>query len=316
MRNGMIRRGAMAGLFLATLSCQFCLAQEHKAINLSPARGLPFSDGVIAGNTMYVAGQEGFEASVDVVRGVAGHAAYRDVESKADTMIRSVRGAEDIGDELRRIDRAHPAVAVVEAAVPALVKRAQAWKARAGQKFEYTGAIGRARASLDDAERERRIDTRSHEAARGSSVMTFVMWALVVVTAVLIASWLVSELSRRGGDAELGFDPDAGDRVQAASAAIIERPLGDADELATARRLVAKRVAASRGRPLPARMRRLVGVLARKGYPPGLAFRLVRDAMAERDESAEFAGQVDVDSLAEAVDSADASARGSGDGET
>ena len=34
-------------------------AQEHKAINLSPARGLPFSDGIIAGNTLYVAGQEG-----------------------------------------------------------------------------------------------------------------------------------------------------------------------------------------------------------------------------------------------------------------
>ena len=34
-------------------------AQERKAINLSPARGLPFSDGIIAGNTLYVAGQEG-----------------------------------------------------------------------------------------------------------------------------------------------------------------------------------------------------------------------------------------------------------------
>lgn len=34
-------------------------AQEHKAINLSSARGLPFSDGIIAGNTLYVAGQEG-----------------------------------------------------------------------------------------------------------------------------------------------------------------------------------------------------------------------------------------------------------------
>jgi len=34
-------------------------AQERKAINLSPARGLPFSDAVIAGNTLYIAGQEG-----------------------------------------------------------------------------------------------------------------------------------------------------------------------------------------------------------------------------------------------------------------
>jgi 2-iminobutanoate/2-iminopropanoate deaminase len=50
----------MLCLFLtALLSGQFCFSQEHKAINLSSARGLPFSDGIIAGNTMYVAGQEG-----------------------------------------------------------------------------------------------------------------------------------------------------------------------------------------------------------------------------------------------------------------
>jgi 2-iminobutanoate/2-iminopropanoate deaminase len=35
------------------------LAQEHKVINLAPARGLPFNDGVMAGNTLYLAGQEG-----------------------------------------------------------------------------------------------------------------------------------------------------------------------------------------------------------------------------------------------------------------
>jgi 2-iminobutanoate/2-iminopropanoate deaminase len=33
--------------------------QERKAINLSPAGGLPFSDGIVAGNTLYIAGQEG-----------------------------------------------------------------------------------------------------------------------------------------------------------------------------------------------------------------------------------------------------------------
>ncbi|HLZ41449.1 MAG TPA: RidA family protein [Candidatus Sulfotelmatobacter sp.] len=34
-------------------------AQEHKAINLGSASGLPFSDGIVAGNTLYIAGQEG-----------------------------------------------------------------------------------------------------------------------------------------------------------------------------------------------------------------------------------------------------------------
>jgi regulatory protein len=31
--------------------------------------------------------------------------------------------------------------------------------------------------------------------------------------------------------------------------------------------------------PVPARMRRLAGVLARKGYSPGLAYRVVREAL-------------------------------------
>jgi 2-iminobutanoate/2-iminopropanoate deaminase len=43
--------------------------QERKAVNLSPARGLPFSDGIVAGNTLYVAGQEGTDASDKLVAG-------------------------------------------------------------------------------------------------------------------------------------------------------------------------------------------------------------------------------------------------------
>jgi hypothetical protein len=91
----------------------------------------------------------------------------------------------------------------------------------------------RAGGELGEAERDRQMfDTRAHEDAGGSSLMTFVMWGLVVVAAVLIASWLASELSRYGGDAELPPEAEVHDRMQAASAAIIERPLGDADELA------------------------------------------------------------------------------------
>ena len=48
------------------------LAQERKAINLSPARGLPFSDGIVAGNTLYVAGQEGTDASDKLAAGGVG----------------------------------------------------------------------------------------------------------------------------------------------------------------------------------------------------------------------------------------------------
>ncbi len=60
--------------------------------------------------------------------------------------------------------------------------------------------------------------------------------------------------------------------------------LGPQDELATAQRLVAKRVAASRGKPIPVRARQLMGMLARKGYPAGLAAQVVREAL-EEDQS-------------------------------
>ena len=59
-------------------------------------------------------------------------------------------------------------------------------------------------------------------------------------------------------------------------------------EAATARQLVERKLASTRGRPPEARARQAAGMLARKGYPPGLAFRLIREAMqregAELDE--------------------------------
>ena len=86
---------------------------------------------------------------------------------------------------------------------------------------------------LDEAERERRamIDARERDGG-GSPLVTTMMWGLIIVVAVLIGFWLVSELSRYGGDAEL--EPEAGNRgpSEAVRAAVIERPLGDADELA------------------------------------------------------------------------------------
>jgi len=53
---------------------------------------------------------------------------------------------------------------------------------------------------------------------------------------------------------------------------------GESEELA-ARRLVERRLPSTRGMDPTARVRRLVGMLARKGYPSGLAYRVVRDAV-------------------------------------
>ena len=50
-------------------------------------------------------------------------------------------------------------------------------------------------------------------------------------------------------------------------------------ELATARELAGRRLAATRGQPLVTRVRRLTAMLARKGYPAGLAYRVVREAL-------------------------------------
>jgi regulatory protein len=84
----------------------------------------------------------------------------------------------------------------------------------------------------------------------------------------------------------------------------IKAALGDLSpdtELATARELVARRLPATAGMPAPARMRRLAGVLARKGYNPGMAYRVVREAL----ESEAAGGSVpvyDVEDLPEPVD--------------
>lgn len=54
-------------------------------------------------------------------------------------------------------------------------------------------------------------------------------------------------------------------------------------ELATARALVCRRARSMSGLEPAVRARRLVGLLARKGYDPGIAHRVVRETVAELD---------------------------------
>jgi len=84
----------------------------------------------------------------------------------------------------------------------------------------------------------------------------------------------------------------------------IESALSQLDpeqEVATARELIERRLPATAGMPVPARMRRLTGVLARKGYPPGLAYRVVREALEQETADASAAG-FDLALLAEPAD--------------
>lgn len=84
----------------------------------------------------------------------------------------------------------------------------------------------------------RRIDTREYEErerASGdggvSSVMTMFMWGLIAVAVGLMVFWFASEIGKGDPDVALPAE-DADAAVKAATAAIIDKPLGDADELA------------------------------------------------------------------------------------
>jgi regulatory protein len=61
-------------------------------------------------------------------------------------------------------------------------------------------------------------------------------------------------------------------------------------EEATARELVARKLRSTRGLDRDKRLRRLAGMLARKGYPEGMALRVVRQALEEEGEETEFLG--------------------------
>jgi regulatory protein len=76
---------------------------------------------------------------------------------------------------------------------------------------------------------------------------------------------LAHELRRRGVDSAL---------VEEAVA-----ELAPEQEETAARALVARRLPSTRGLDAATRTRRLAGMLARKGYPAGLSFRVVREAL-------------------------------------
>jgi regulatory protein len=82
-------------------------------------------------------------------------------------------------------------------------------------------------------------------------------------------------------------------RTKGVDAALIDEAVGRLDseqEETTARELVARRLRTTRGLDRDKRIRRLAGMLARKGYPEGLALRVVRQALEEEGEDTEFLG--------------------------
>ncbi|WP_229865291.1 recombination regulator RecX [Streptomyces naganishii] len=80
-------------------------------------------------------------------------------------------------------------------------------------------------------------------------------------------------------------------RTKGVDAALIDEAVGQLDpeqEEATARELVARKLRSTRGLDRDKRIRRLAGMLARKGYSEGLALRVVRQALEEEGEDTDF----------------------------
>lgn len=130
------------------------------------------------------------------------------------------------------------------------------------------------RAQLADALRKRGVP---EEAAR--TVLERFSEAGLIDDEAFAAAWVSSRhhgrgLARRALAQELRHRGVEEETVQEAVA-----QLDPEQEVETARGLVARKLAATRGADPRTRMRRLVGMLARKGYPAGLAFRVVREAL-------------------------------------
>lgn len=140
----------------------------------------------------------------------------------------------------------------------------------------------RTRAQLADALRKRGVpdETADEVLSRFEDVG-------LIDDAAFARAWVESRhysrgLAGRALSAELKQRGVAADEIRAA----IDEQLGPDAEVSAARRLVDRKLASTRGLPPEQRTRRLAGMLARKGYPAGLAFRVIREALETEGESA------------------------------
>jgi regulatory protein len=140
----------------------------------------------------------------------------------------------------------------------------------------------RTRAQLADALRKRGIpdETADEVLSRFEDVG-------LIDDAAFARAWVESRhysrgLAGRALSAELKQRGVAAEEIRAA----IEERLGPEAEIDAARRLVDRKLQSTRGLPPEQRTRRLAGLLARKGYPAGLAFRVIREALESEGEVA------------------------------
>lgn len=134
----------------------------------------------------------------------------------------------------------------------------------------------RSRAQLEEVLRRRDVPPET-----GESVLDRLAEVGLVDDATFARAWVDSRhagrgLARRALSHELRARGISDDIVENAVA-----PIDFDQEEATARRLLARRLPATAGLPEEVRVRRLTGLLARKGYPPGMAQKIIRESLAE-----------------------------------
>jgi regulatory protein len=155
-------------------------------------------------------------------------------------------------------------------------------------------AAPRTRAQLDQALRRRQVPQQAADA-----VLDRLARAGLINDTVFAKAWVESRhhgrgLARRALTAELRQRGVGEETVRDAIAELTPE-----QEEAAARRLVTAKLAATRGRPLDTRVRRLMGLLARKGYPPGMAYRVVREALEQEKTDTGDSG-MDIEAIIDA----------------
>lgn len=188
---------------------------------------------------------------------------------------RSQRGGSRRGDRLDagRVGGPNAAVAAADTDDPQTVARLIC--------LRLLAAAPRTRAQLAAALRRRGVPEEAAETVLGRFAEVG-----LIDDAMFARAWVDSRhhgrgLAGRALRAELRQRGVGQDDIQAALS-----DLDPVQEAATARELVERRLPGTAGLATPARMRKLAGVLARKGYSPGLAYRVVREALEDERERA------------------------------
>ncbi|MFS0693471.1 recombination regulator RecX [Streptomyces nitrosporeus] len=140
----------------------------------------------------------------------------------------------------------------------------------------------RTRKQLADALRKREIPDEAAE-----EVLSRFEAVGLIDDAAFADAWVESRhhgrgLARRALAREL--------RTKGVDPAVVDEAVGQLDperEEETARELVARKLRSTRGLERDKRLRRLAGMLARKGYGEGMALRVVRQALEEEGEETE-----------------------------